>query len=104
MTDAPSSRTATVLAEGERRKQPRQRVLNGALIVFGRLTRTYDCTIRNLTSDGAKLTLESTLGTPGDFLLLVTAEERVVPAKAIWKTDREIGVEFTGDWRPHKVG
>lgn len=103
MTDASPSHAAAP-AEGERRRQPRQRVLKGALVVFGQLNRTFDCTIRNLTAKGAKLTLESTLGTPGEFLLLVTVEAKAVPARAVWKTEKEIGVEFTGDWRPHKIG
>lgn len=87
--------------EGERRQRPRQRVLKGALLVFGDLARTFDCTIRNLTETGAKVVLASTLGTPTAFYLLIRNEGRMVPARAIWRTETEIGIEFTGPWQPH---
>jgi hypothetical protein len=86
----------------ERRRAPRQRVLKGALIVFGaREDLTFDCRIRNLTADGAKLQLGSTQGVPDAFHLLIPQEFRIAPAQAIWRNAREIGIGFTGPFRPH---
>lgn len=91
-----SEETAT---QTERRARHRQRVLKGALVVFGHHEHAFDCLIRNLNEGGAKLTLESTRGIPAEFELLIPAEARIAPAKAVWRNEREIGARFTGPWR-----
>lgn len=89
------------LPRPERRHQPRQRALKGALIVTGH-TGAYDCVVRNLSEDGAKLTLPSTIGIPDTFSLMLPAEQRMAPARAIWRTGTEIGIAFAGPFAPHK--
>ncbi len=86
---------------GERRRVRRQRVLKGALLVFGSFGRIFDCQVRNLSDEGAKLTLASTLGVPEEFQLLLLTEHRIAPARAIWRTGRDIGISFTGPFTPH---
>lgn len=85
----------------ERRAHHRQRVLKGALVVFGNYSGAYDCMVRNLTEDGAKLAVEPTIDLPTAFELLIPNERRIVPAKTIWRIDGEMGVVFTGPWRPY---
>lgn len=85
----------------ERRRTHRQRVLKGAVIVFGGLGRVFDCQVRDLSEHGAKLSLASTVGVPDEFELLLTGNARIAPAKVVWRNDRALGVEFTGPWRDH---
>ena len=84
----------------ERRHSHRNRVLKGALVVFGNHDRTIDCAIRNLSDEGAKLTLGSTIGVPDTFELMIPAEHSIAPARTVWRTEREIGVALTGPFHP----
>lgn len=86
--------------EAERRQIHRKRVFKGALVVFGNHDRTIDCAIRNLSDEGAKLTLASTIGVPETFELMIPAEHLIAPARAVWRTDRELGVALTGPFVP----
>ncbi len=85
----------------DRRHERRQRVLKGALVVFGQRTRVFDCLVRNLSSEGAKLALDSTANVPEEFELLIQAEHRIAPVRTIWRTSREVGIIFDGPWRPY---
>lgn len=85
----------------ERRQSRRQRVLKGALVVLGDHQRAFDCTIRNLTDFGAKISIETTLDIPDEFELYVQSTSRIAPARTVWRNDHEIGVELTGPWRSH---
>ncbi len=85
----------------ERRRERRQRVLKGALVIFGKHTQVFDCQVRNLSADGAKLSLELTVGIPHDFEVLIFSEGRIAPAKMVWRNEKEIGAHFTGPWRPY---
>lgn len=85
----------------ERRRERRQRVLKGALVIFGKHTQVFDCLVRNLSSEGAKLSLESTVGVPDEFEVLIHGEYRIAPARLVWRKDKEIGARFTGPWRPY---
>lgn len=97
MSEASVARSAE-----ERRHVRRRRVLKGALVVFGAFGRVIDCAIRDLSDGGARLTLPSTAGLPDDFHLLVPAERKIAPARAVWRTSREIGITLTGPWQPYQ--
>lgn len=78
----------------ERRNHRRVRTLLGARIVFGRHYLTMDCVIRDLTPDGARLRLPSTVGVPATFHLLLDRDQRERRCKVIWRSETELGVAF----------
>lgn len=80
----------------ERRKEPRRRMLKAGRIVFGSLSRTFDCTLRNTSPDGALLLVPDSVGVPDAFLLYVESEGTRRPAEVVWRLDDRIGVRFTG--------
>lgn len=82
--------------EAERRKEPRRRMLKAGRIVFGSLSRTYDCTLRNTSADGALLLVPDSVGVPETFLLYVESDGTRRPAEVVWRLDDRIGVRFTG--------
>lgn len=90
-----------ITPQPERRQEQRHRVLKGALVIFGKHTQVFDCLVRNLSDKGAKLVLESTLGIPKTFELLIFSEGRIAPAAMVWRTEKEIGAQITGPWRPY---
>lgn len=78
----------------EKRAVPRQRVLKGGRIVINDGFSTFQCTVRNLSPAGAKLKVASIVGVP-DIFDLVMDDGRKYACNAIWKTEFEIGVQFT---------
>ena len=80
----------------EQRRLPRQRVLKGAIIFFNQERSSVDCVVRNLTTTGARLALESTNFVPDRFDLLIKQEHQLYPAELVWRGAKDIGIRFTG--------
>lgn len=74
----------------EKRSTPQKRVLKAGTI-FGCCA--IDCTVRNLTASGALLEVESSLGVPQRFVLVVPSEDISRPCRLIWASKR-IGIRF----------
>ena len=78
----------------ENRAQPRRTTLKGGQIVFNAGRSTIDCTVRNLSRDGAKLLVASVVGIPETFDLLLPNTSRQ-PCRVAWRKVKEMGVVFT---------
>ncbi|MFT3940258.1 PilZ domain-containing protein [Rhodopseudomonas sp.] len=76
----------------EKRIMPRQRVFKGGLIEFS--GGALDCVIRNLSSTGAALEVESPIGVPDQFILVFKADKCSRSCRVIWKAKLRIGVAF----------
>ncbi len=77
----------------ERRKAARHRVLKGARIIFKGHGAAIDCTVRNLSDRGACLKVESPIGIPDTFdLVLDNAPVR--SCRVTWRKATQIGVAF----------
>ena len=57
--------------ETEQRAVPRRTTLKGGRIAFNAGRSTVDCTVRNLSSKGAKLLVNSVVGIPETFDLVL---------------------------------
>jgi hypothetical protein len=75
----------------ERRKTVRHRAFKGASIEFG--GGAIDCTVRNLSENGATLDVVSPLGIPERFTLHVKGDD-VRHCRLVWRKETRIGVEF----------
>lgn len=78
----------------ERRRSPRRRVLKTAKIVFNHDRSVVDCTVRNLSPEGALLTLPSTLGIPAHFDLVLEGEPRPLACDVVWRHEQRLGVRY----------
>lgn len=76
----------------EKRESLRSRVLKTGSISFGGAA--ISCTVRNISATGALLEVESPLGIPERFILVVPADQSSRPCRIIWKSERRIGVGF----------
>lgn len=76
----------------EKRSEPRRRVFKGGLISFGGAG--IDCTVRNLSQNGAALDVASIAGIPKSFKLAIEADHFLRPCRLVWNSDRRIGVAF----------
>ena len=82
------------LDRAERRTQPRRRVLKGAIIRFNKGYGAFECVVRSLSENGAKLTFGETSAVPAAFELKIAGDERVREARVQWRSADSVGVSF----------
>ena len=84
----------------EKRSSPRRRALKSARLVFGNLDRVFDGTIRNLSEGGVMVKVDNTHLIPDELLLYIDSENIRRPVRVVWRTDTELGLEFSGPPEP----
>jgi PilZ domain len=77
----------------ERRAIPRQRIFKSGTIAFNRAG-GITATVKNLTRSGAMLEVESVLGIPDEFTLVLAADHSKWPCKVVWRQAKRLGVCF----------
>ena len=70
----------------------RKRVLKAGTIEFG--GGAIDCVVRNLSESGAALRVESQIGIPNRFNLVIQLENYHRPCEVVWRQEKQIGVRF----------
>jgi two-component system cell cycle response regulator len=80
----------------DKRKVPRRRVLKEGKIVFADAMRVIDCTIRDMSADGARLLIASTVGVPDTFNLYEKSTGKLYPTSIVWRQSNAVGVRFDG--------
>jgi len=78
----------------ERRKKHRARTFKVGKIIFNRKLSVIDCTVRNLTEEGANLILPNTASLPETFELHIPIDALKRNCRVIWRLPDRIGVEF----------
>ena len=76
----------------EKRASARRRVLLSAKISFNMMV--ADCTIRNLSQNGARIHAPTVLGMPDEVYLLILREGLLVRARRIWSDFPSFGLRF----------
>ena len=77
----------------EKRAAPRHRVLkHGTLAFHG--GGTVDCTVRNISSNGARLDIANPVGLPQSFTLFIQSDQFMRRCRAVWSREQRIGVAF----------
>lgn len=79
----------------ERRRLRRQRTILGGIASFNRRQSTSDCMIRNLTDEGALLLFENAILLPDEFDLTITARDKTVRVRTVWRGPNGAGVAFS---------
>ena len=80
----------------DRRKVPRRRVLKEGKILYADGIRVFDCTIRDISENGARLLIANTMGLPDKFQLFEKSSGLLYPASIVWRQTNSIGVHFDG--------
>jgi PilZ domain len=78
----------------ERRTEHRRRILKGAILKFNNGFGNLECVLRNLTSDGARISMGQTGGIPNRLQIHITGERTPIEAMIRWRTPRDIGLSF----------
>lgn len=77
----------------ENRGAPRRRIFKGATIAFAQAG-TVDCVVRNISTTGACLEIESLAAIPHDFTLVIKPECSQRSCHLVWCEAQRIGVRF----------
>lgn len=77
----------------EQRSGTRLRTFKGGSILFG-VAAAIDCTIRNMSETGAALEVDSPVGIPDKFTLLIKPEFVRRSCRVAWRSAKRIGVQF----------
>lgn len=76
----------------EHRKAPRHRTLKAGKIEFG--LPAIDCVVRNISKIGAALEVESPIGVPDRFDLVLPSDGVRKSANVVWRKPNRIGIRF----------
>jgi diguanylate cyclase (GGDEF)-like protein len=85
---------ADQLRATDRRRQVRQRVFKRGLIHLLTPAGTFNCTVRNLSSNGAGLRIDDVYAIPETFDLEIAGSGEKRRVRLRWQTGVNIGVEF----------
>jgi hypothetical protein len=77
---------------GDKRDSQRQHVLKAGTILFD--GSGIDCLVRNMSVGGANLEVESQIGIPSSFDLVIDVERSNQRCHVVWRKARRIGVAF----------
>ena len=78
----------------ERRNIQRSRSLKGGKILFNNKQSVITCTVRNLSTEGANLQVQTAVGVPAFFDLILEGENTARGCDVVWKAQNKIGVSF----------
>ncbi|HEY1474375.1 MAG TPA: PilZ domain-containing protein [Pseudolabrys sp.] len=76
----------------ENRRNRRQRILKAGKISFDHAG--FDCIVRNVSETGALLEIESPVGIPNNFILIISKDGVKRSCHVAWRSARRIGVHF----------
>lgn len=76
----------------ERRESPRQRVYKRGTIAFNGAG--FDCTVRNLSSGGARIDIDGLVRLPEHFVLVIESDKVMHRCRPVWSIAQRIGVAF----------
>jgi PilZ domain len=76
----------------EHRIASRRRLLKAGSIQLA--DSNIDCTVRNLSENGAALEVVTPLFIPDRFTLVVSSEQLKRPCHIVWRREKRIGIAF----------
>jgi hypothetical protein len=88
--------TKTPELESDRRGAPRRRVLKGGKISFGDTGSVFDCTVKDLSTTGARLSLGHFQPLPKRFLLTINGLG-TIRCEVVRALGNDYGVRFVTD-------
>ena len=77
----------------ENRQSLRHRVLKAGTIAFGSGA-GISCTVRNMSESGASLEVDSPIGIPEVFKLVIEKDHFERACRVVWRSKNRIGIAF----------
>lgn len=82
------------VVEGDNRRAPRRRILKSGIIAYNGRFATLSCSVRDMSSTGARLRVEGTMSAPDTFELIIQMDGLEASCEVVWRKDQEVGVRF----------
>jgi PilZ domain len=79
---------------GKPRRAPRQKSFLRGMVYFNNRRSSFDCLIRDITPEGARLVFSSPVTTPDVIELYIPQKEQTLTARVMWRNGEEIGLSF----------
>lgn len=76
----------------ERRAEQRRKALKGGHIAFNGGYSAYECTVKDVSTHGARLVFDEMTAIPHEFALTIRGEARSRPARLVWRKRGMAGV------------
>ncbi len=80
----------------ERRSSARQRVFLGAKLAADTHFEPFECVVRNLNADGARIVVSGNAKLPATFRLTIPSKQCVLRARVVWRDGDTLGIYFDG--------
>ena len=82
----------------DRRQNPRDKVIYGAVAEIGERGATRDCVVRNISEKGASVEFSNVVNLPREQMSLTVARKgRSFLARIIWWRDNFVGLAFSSE-------
>src|SRR4249919_2550491 len=78
----------------EQKPMPRGRTFLAGKVISNYGQSTIDCTVRRISDTGAVIEVESVIGIPEHFHLLIPGEGDPQPCRRSWQSEKQIGLVF----------
>ena len=78
----------------EQKPAPRGRTFLAGKVISNYGQSTINCVVRRISDEGAVIEVESVMGVPEHFHLLIPGEGNPHPCKRSWQSDKQIGLVF----------
>jgi PilZ domain len=78
----------------DRRKFHRDRTYLGGRIAFNNRCSTFDCLVRNLSQDGARIVFSNTAIVPSVFDVTIHRKGESRRARVVWRDETQAGILF----------
>jgi two-component system cell cycle response regulator len=78
----------------DKRKERREATTWPGRIAYDRGAQLRECIVRDISKEGARLSLPNVRALPSEFELLILTTGEIFQAVAKWRRGREIGVYF----------
>ena len=88
------NRHTDTLNSTDGRGAPRQRTLLSGKIVYGEGAYTYDCTIREISTSGARIGIAGAIVIPKAFFLIDHKRATAFEAELVWRNGTQAGLRF----------
>jgi hypothetical protein len=85
--------------QSDKRTKPRRRVAKAAKIAYGDYVFVRDCSVRDLSATGARLTTKDAHEVPDEFQLVLMTDRLLRKSRVIWRRGDDIGISFEGEAR-----
>ena len=77
----------------EKRAAPRHRVFKHGMLAF-QGGGGIDCTVRNMSTSGARIDVANPVGLPDAFTLVITGDQFMRRCHSVWSNANHVGVAF----------